>query len=74
MQKHVTKAALALLTQEFSNADTEMKNAKTVEKHEYFLGKKNGLIEAFAALCGLDWIRAEIKLRAMVEALEKTKN
>ena len=71
MKKYVTEKAIEKLISEFACARHNHREAQTQSNREYFLGKMIGQVEAFAALCNLDWIEAEAILRVRADALEK---
>lgn len=74
MKRYVTEKAIEALVQSYRDVRADQRRATTNEAREYFFGKKIGMIEAFANLCNLDWIRAEAILKTRADALDKTPN
>jgi len=71
MKKYVTEKAIEKLVSKFARARHNQREAQDQSVREYFLGKMIGQIEAFAALCNLNWLHAEAILRVRADALEK---
>ena len=71
MKKYVTEKAIEKLISEFACARHNHREAQDQSVREYFFGKMIGQIEAFTALCNLNWLHAEAILRVRADALEK---
>lgn len=73
LRKHITQEAVEATAKIYADASHEMRKAVDEVKFEYFLGKKIGIVEAFATLTGMQWVEADLMLtKRAAPFMEKT--